>query len=114
MQAEKVISTMSAPMASALPVDLLVLAQSFPFPFTSTSTRDAQDMLRMRLAEFLPSLPDAWKMVETYYANSAWLFNPLPKEDFMSSMFAPLYGDEGTTALVMAVEPHALAVVFSE
>jgi len=105
---------------ATLPVDLILLSSTFPLSMstsaaatTSAALRDAQDAVRLRLGEHLPSLPEAWKLVDLYYKDAVWIFNPLPQEQFMANVFAPLYGDAGAKPVVMAIEPHALALVFS-
>ncbi|KAH7102397.1 hypothetical protein BKA62DRAFT_700239 [Auriculariales sp. MPI-PUGE-AT-0066] len=86
--------------ADVLPVDILLSATSFPVSPSSTSVlttptnlREAQDNLRLRIGEYLPTLPVAWKLVELYYTLGTTLFSPMPQENFMKMLFAPLYGD---------------------
>ncbi|KAH8832595.1 hypothetical protein DL96DRAFT_1416396, partial [Flagelloscypha sp. PMI_526] len=65
---------------------------------------------------FLPLRPRALDLIDLYYEHSTWFYDPLPRQDFMETIFAVLYPDEDNNLpnleLVEDGCPHILAVFF--
>ncbi|EJD44866.1 hypothetical protein AURDEDRAFT_166048 [Auricularia subglabra TFB-10046 SS5] len=92
--------------ACALPIDVFVLGCAFPM----TSIRDGREKVSLRLADWLPSVQQAWYLVEAYYRDAAWLYVPIPQVEFAETIFWRVYS--GTAPNVFEVTSHDLGVLF--
>lgn len=90
----------------ALPLEILLMANTFPL----TSVREMRHHIMNRLSDFLPPAPDAWTLAELYYKNATWLFNLVPKEEFVETIFSVVYA--GPTPSAAAIAPHDLGIMF--
>ncbi|KAF8575545.1 hypothetical protein K439DRAFT_1419688 [Ramaria rubella] len=88
-----------------LPQGLLHLSQAFPFGATSQDT----EVLRLIL-DYLPPITDAWPLVDIYYSNAAWIYEPCPRAQFEEEVFAHVYERAKDPESVL---PHRLALVFA-
>ena len=91
----------------ALPLEIILLANTFPL----TSIRELRDELLQKLSHFLPPASDAWSLVNIFYQNASWLFNIIPKEEFVETIFSNVYA--GTEPTATGVSPHDLGIMFS-
>ncbi|EJD41074.1 hypothetical protein AURDEDRAFT_186731 [Auricularia subglabra TFB-10046 SS5] len=90
----------------SLPLDILLLAGSFP----TTNIRDTRCQVAIELATWLPSAPQALKLVQAYYTHFAWLFNLIPEDEFSETIFNRVYA--GPVASVADITPHDLGLLF--
>ncbi|KZV85592.1 hypothetical protein EXIGLDRAFT_653952 [Exidia glandulosa HHB12029] len=90
----------------ALPLEILLMANTFPL----TSVREMRMNVMGRLSDFLPPAPDAWVLSELYYKNATWMFDLVPKEEFVETIFSVVYG--GDTPSATGVTPHDLGIMF--
>ncbi|KAF8514037.1 fungal-specific transcription factor domain-containing protein [Gautieria morchelliformis] len=88
-----------------LPTDVLHLSQAFPFGSSSPDT----PVLRLIL-DFLPPITDAWPLVDVYYANSSWIYEPCPRPQFEEEVFTHVYEHANDPE---GISPHRLALVFA-
>ncbi|KZV99214.1 hypothetical protein EXIGLDRAFT_725850 [Exidia glandulosa HHB12029] len=93
--------------ASSLPLDLLLLADAFPM----TSVQELKDDVYRRLADWLPPPSEAWMLIDTYYMNAAWMFNPIPKDEFVETIAKRVYPTPHDRASLADVTPHDAAVI---
>lgn len=83
------------------------MANTFPM----TSVREMRQHVMQRLSDFLPPPPDAWELSELYYKRATWLFNPIPREEFVETIFSVVYA--GDTPSAAGIAPHDLGIMFS-
>jgi hypothetical protein len=65
-----------------LPLEVLRISQAFPF---GSQFQDTQ--ITRRILDFLPPISDAWPLIDTYYANAAFMYVFLPVNVFISELF---------------------------
>ncbi|KAJ8516610.1 hypothetical protein ONZ45_g6088 [Pleurotus djamor] len=94
-----------APKVYCLPVEIIELMNAFPLGVR-------EDGFEKHL--FLPYIPQrerALELVELYYRHVAFLYYPVTRDDFMTNVMHPIYGQTGDISLEH-VHPHALALFF--
>ncbi|KAF8516816.1 hypothetical protein BU17DRAFT_67263 [Hysterangium stoloniferum] len=96
----------------ALPGKLQLVAHAFP---NGTQYRDSS--IVQTLLDFVPPSPELDDLVDVYYTNSAWMYEPCPRELFMKSLNHvlehiddPLNVSLNDLALVFAVLAHGVLV----
>ncbi|KIY70755.1 hypothetical protein CYLTODRAFT_419434 [Cylindrobasidium torrendii FP15055 ss-10] len=92
---------------SHLPSDIPWLAHVFPF--ASVATNNAEN-IRRTLIGFLPAETEASRLCQLYYQHAAWMYTPITHEDFLQTIFRPVYGQGSTDADILS--PHNLALLF--
>ncbi|KAG6815799.1 hypothetical protein H0H87_011243 [Tephrocybe sp. NHM501043] len=88
-----------------LPSEILNLMHAFPFGFKECPYNKSI---------FIPYLPHKSRAIElanVYYASVAWMYDPIPFNDFVESIVNPIYGSEGYPS-TDALHSHRLAVFF--
>ncbi|KZV89930.1 hypothetical protein EXIGLDRAFT_838173 [Exidia glandulosa HHB12029] len=93
--------------SSSLPFDLLLLADAFP----TTSVRERKEDVYRRLADWLPPPNEAWSLIDIFYTNAAWIFNPIPKDEFVETIARRVYATPDSRASLACVKPHDVAVM---
>lgn len=88
-----------------LPFEIVDLCNAYPF-----GLRDSQ-YTKFLFSPFLPSRERALQLMELYYRNAAWMFDPIVREDFVTNVLTPLYGHTGS-ANVNNIHSHRLSVFF--
>ncbi|KAG5715994.1 hypothetical protein E4T56_gene2317 [Termitomyces sp. T112] len=92
---------------SLQPTDLPWLSFAFPF---SPSTIKTATTLRGSIVSFLPRPNIARRVCDTYFRHAAWMYTPIPENDFLESVFRPIYDQDG--AFQSSVSAHSLAILF--
>lgn len=95
--------------ASSLPLDLILLADTLPF----TNVRELKDDIYCKLVDWLPVPGDAASLVDTYYTNAAWMFNPMPREELLETVLKHVYPAQNAGPTLSEIRPHDLAVLCS-
>ncbi|KZV86282.1 hypothetical protein EXIGLDRAFT_653392 [Exidia glandulosa HHB12029] len=93
---------------SSLPLDLLLLADAFPMSGVQALKNDVYQ----RLADWLPPPSEAWSLIDIYYTNAAWVFSPMPKDEFLETIARRVYASPHHRASLADVKPHDAAVLF--
>ncbi|KAG2157850.1 uncharacterized protein EDB93DRAFT_1078285 [Suillus bovinus] len=88
-----------------LPFEIIDLCNAYPF-----GLRDSQ-YTKFLFLPFLPSYERALHLMELYYRNVAWMFDPIVRDDFMTNILSPLYGHTGSPN-VDNIHSHRLSVFF--
>ncbi|KAG8902476.1 hypothetical protein FRB99_004448, partial [Tulasnella sp. 403] len=81
-------------------------AQALPFATLTSHVESVKIELRRCLPQ---QYHTACKLADSYFANAAWMYNPLHQGPFFRDVLQPLYDQSQTRP----VSSHALAVVFS-
>ncbi|KAF9478291.1 hypothetical protein BDN70DRAFT_880170 [Pholiota conissans] len=79
---------------------------SYAFPFTAPIGK-MQDNLWQGLLSKLPPMETARRLSAIYFKHAAWMYTPVPEEDFYETIFRPLYETDGFTESLKA---HKLSV----
>lgn len=82
-----------APVEDELPINILLLANQFPFNTVSAGST----YLLAQMRALLPPLKDAWHLCELYFNNAAWLYRPFSQPDFVREIITPIYEKGGTS-----------------
>lgn len=88
-----------------LPFEIVDLCNAYPF-----GLRDSQ-YTKFLFSPFLPSRERALQLMELYYRNAAWMFDPIVRDDFVTNILTPLYGHTGSPN-VNNIHSHRLSVFF--
>ncbi|OJA10707.1 hypothetical protein AZE42_01058 [Rhizopogon vesiculosus] len=88
-----------------LPFEMIDLCNAYPF-----GLRDSQ-YTKYLFLPFLPPRERALYLIELYYQNVAWMFDPIIRDDFMANILTPLYGHTGSPN-INNVHSHRLSVFF--
>ncbi|KAG8719634.1 hypothetical protein FRC08_002362 [Ceratobasidium sp. 394] len=86
-------------------VELQHLAQSFPF----SPIRGDEKEVKQQLRALLPTADKAWTLCEFYFMNATWLYNPIPRSQFIETIFNRMYR---TPTNVDACSAHQYSVMF--
>ncbi|EPQ56450.1 hypothetical protein GLOTRDRAFT_39370 [Gloeophyllum trabeum ATCC 11539] len=90
-----------------LPYELSELANAFPF-----GLRDCP-YTKQHFIPFLPKREQTMRLADLYYANAAWMYDPVVQDEFMCDILpAILFDGSGTAINVDALHPHRLSVFF--
>ncbi|PFH46879.1 hypothetical protein AMATHDRAFT_68883 [Amanita thiersii Skay4041] len=68
-----------------LPSEIIELMNAFPFGLKDCGYS------KMIFVPYLPPRERAIEILNIYFANVAWMYNPIPRHDFMASIFEPIY-----------------------
>ncbi|KAF7977118.1 hypothetical protein HWV62_4728 [Athelia sp. TMB] len=90
-----------------MPPEIVELADAFPMGLGNSSCRKS-DFVQFK---FLPSRKRALELIELYYHNVAWLYNPITRTDFTANIFDPIYGTNENPS-VDDVHAHRLSIFF--
>ncbi|RDB15770.1 putative transcriptional regulatory protein C1F7.11c [Hypsizygus marmoreus] len=93
---------------SPMPTDVPWLNYAFPFAPPVTKTAES---VRESIIRFLPQTGVARKICDTYFRHAAWMYTPIPENDFIETVFRPVYEQDAATYLGSAGS-HNLAVLF--
>ncbi|KAG1769517.1 hypothetical protein EV702DRAFT_1140943 [Suillus placidus] len=93
------------PKCLGLPFEIIDLCNAYPF-----GLRDSQ-YTKFLFLPFLPPRERALQLMELYYGNVAWMFDPIVRDDFMTNILTPLYGHTGSPN-VNNIHSHRLSVFF--
>ncbi|KAG2344031.1 hypothetical protein BDR05DRAFT_1019117 [Suillus weaverae] len=93
------------PKCLGLPFEIIDLCNAYPF-----GLRDSQ-YTKFLFLPFLPSRERALQLMELYYRNVAWMFDPIVRDDFVTNILTPLYGHTGSPN-VNNIHSHRLSVFF--
>ncbi|GJJ12435.1 hypothetical protein Clacol_006677 [Clathrus columnatus] len=88
-----------------LPPDILHLCQAFPF---GSCTQEVQ--LLQLILDFVPSKNEARTLVDIYFTNSAWMYEPCPRTQFDTEVFKHVYEHISDPEGIL---PHRLALFFA-
>lgn len=88
-----------------LPFEIVDLCNAYPF-----GLKDSQ-YTKFLFSPFLPSRERALQLMELYYRNAAWMFDPIVRDDFVTNILTPLYGHTGSPN-VNNIHSHRLSVFF--
>ncbi|KAI0078657.1 hypothetical protein K474DRAFT_862934 [Panus rudis PR-1116 ss-1] len=94
------------PKLLGFPDEIVRLVQAFPFGLPNASHEKVY---------FLPYIPPkdvALHLVDLYYDNASWQFNPVPRDEFDETIYNPLYTVVDQASLA-AIHPHQLSLFFS-
>ncbi|KAL5492320.1 hypothetical protein ACEPAI_3767 [Sanghuangporus weigelae] len=102
----------------ALPADMAWLSHAFPF--SPSLSQAAADDLRSTLLAALPDAPTARELTDIYFANGAWMYHPISKDQFDQLIFARVYPyataespiDTETDRDSGSFESHRLALLY--
>ncbi|CAE6470835.1 unnamed protein product [Rhizoctonia solani] len=86
-------------------VELQHLSQSFPF----TPIRGSEKDVKQQLRALLPTADKAWTICEFYFMHATWLYNPIPRSQFIETIFNRMYR---TPTNVDACSAHQYSVMF--
>ena len=64
---------------------------SHAFPFAPSLNQEAAEGLRATLLAALPDAPTARELSDIYFANAAWMYHPISKDQFDQLIFARVY-----------------------
>ncbi|GLB43428.1 putative fungal specific transcription factor [Lyophyllum shimeji] len=92
---------------SPQPADIPWLNFAFPF---GPSVNTASQNVRESIISFLPRASLARKICDTYFRHAAWMYTPIPENDFLETIFRPVYEQDGV--YLGSVSAHNLAVLF--
>lgn len=88
-----------------LPPDIEDLFNAFPFGF-----RDHKYTKGM-FVDHIPEYSLARELVELYFVNAGWMYEPVAPHDFQTNILQALY-DEGGTPTISTIHCHQLALFF--
>ncbi|CAE7233173.1 unnamed protein product [Rhizoctonia solani] len=99
------ISTSAGRPGFTVNIELQHLAQSFPF----TPVRGSEKDVKKQLRALLPTADKAWTICEFYFMHATWLYNPIPRSQFIETIFNRMYR---TPTNVDACSAHQYSVMF--
>ncbi|KAG1741151.1 hypothetical protein EDB19DRAFT_739063 [Suillus lakei] len=88
-----------------LPFEIIDLCNAYPF-----GLKDSQ-YTKFLFFSFIPPRERALQLMELYYRNVAWMFDPIVRDDFMTNILTPLYGHTGSPN-INSIHSHRLSVFF--
>ncbi|KIP05474.1 hypothetical protein PHLGIDRAFT_108161 [Phlebiopsis gigantea 11061_1 CR5-6] len=91
----------------ALPTDLPWLGYTFPF----ATVTDTKLEVRRSLFNALPNSEKASHLAAIYYRHCAWMYTPIPENEFYSTVFARIY-DQNIALDQDPIDSHRLAVLY--
>ncbi|KAL1700938.1 hypothetical protein EV121DRAFT_213170 [Schizophyllum commune] len=102
------------PSELCLPSEIVALVNAFPFGVKKTR------LTKAIFAPYIPTRERTLQLTDLYFKHLGWLYEPITRQDLMSSIIEPLYphtGDAanplgGDTVNVDAVSSHRLSVLF--
>ncbi|KAF8524452.1 fungal-specific transcription factor domain-containing protein [Gautieria morchelliformis] len=62
--------------------------------FTSRLPADQVVKMTTHLEGQLPERRKAWSLCETYFTHATWLYSCIPRKDFLSDIFSPIYNSD--------------------
>lgn len=83
-----------------LPFELVQLSNAFPFGLRSCPHDNTL------FVSYLPSHEKATHLVDLYYKNVAWMYDPVVRQDFLTTILNPLYGTPGFANLKYIHSDH--------
>ncbi|CEL61942.1 putative transcriptional regulatory protein C1F7,11c OS=Schizosaccharomyces pombe (strain 972 / ATCC 24843) GN=SPAC1F7.11c PE=4 SV=1 [Rhizoctonia solani AG-1 IB] len=86
-------------------IELQHLSQSFPF----TPIRGSEKEVKQQLRALLPTADKAWTICEFYFMHATWLYNPIPRSQFIETIFNRMYR---TPTNIDACSAHQYSVMF--
>ncbi|KAI0255861.1 fungal-specific transcription factor domain-containing protein, partial [Lactifluus subvellereus] len=89
-----------------VPREIAELVHAFPFGVCDRAHLIAD------FAEYIPSRERANELADLYYTNAAWLFDPVPRNDFEHAILEPLYSSPNGAISLVNFEAHRLSVFF--
>jgi hypothetical protein len=98
-------SVSTDPKYLGLPFEIIDLCNAYPF-----GLRGSQ-YTKFLFLPFLPPYERALELMELYYGNVAWMFDPIVRDDFMTNILTPLYGHTRSPN-VNNIHSHRLSVFF--
>lgn len=75
---------------------------------SSVETLPENELMLQQMVEMLPSKVDAWSLIECFYENFTWNYNPIPRTVLIRDFFTPTYDPNQPTPSV-----HHISVLFS-
>ncbi|KAI0048107.1 hypothetical protein FA95DRAFT_1518037 [Auriscalpium vulgare] len=94
------------PKRLGLPFEVLELVHSFPFGHYEHSYCTAL------FNPYLPSRERATQLAELYYANIAWMYDPIPRGDFERIILQSVYQTPDKHASLSSIHAHSVSVFF--
>lgn len=93
---------------SALPSDIPWISYTFPFSSSATLTPSS---VRASLIDMLPGLPEARRLAALYFRHAAWMYTPIPENEFYNSVLTRFYE---SSAMVDQdpTDSHRLAIMY--
>ncbi|KAG5637686.1 hypothetical protein H0H81_003602 [Sphagnurus paluster] len=80
------------------------------FPFASPANKSTEN-IRGSILPYLPqTLTAAKKICDIYFRHAAWMYTPISENDFLETIFRPMYEQNGIYQ--GSVSSHSLAVLF--
>ncbi|KAI0048133.1 hypothetical protein FA95DRAFT_1127130 [Auriscalpium vulgare] len=94
------------PKRLGLPAEIVKMVESFPLgayePMHGTALFDT----------YLPSRECAIQLADLFYANIAWMYDPIPRADFERVMLQPVYQTPDRLASLSSIHAHSVSVFF--
>ncbi|THU99159.1 hypothetical protein K435DRAFT_828264 [Dendrothele bispora CBS 962.96] len=94
------------PEENALPYELIELMNAFPFGLKDCSYN------KYLLIPYLPMQNRAMQLVDLYYKEVAWMYDPISRSDLTNTILGPIYHNDGMVSLD-GVHSHHIAAFFS-
>ncbi|KAI5894781.1 uncharacterized protein SCHCODRAFT_02617794 [Schizophyllum commune H4-8] len=102
------------PSELCLPSEIVALVNAFPFGVKKTR------LTKAIFAPYIPTRERTLQLTDLYFKHLGWLYEPITRQDLMSSIIDPLYPHTGNvanplgsdTVNVDAVSSHRLSVLF--
>ncbi|KIJ25665.1 hypothetical protein M422DRAFT_38534 [Sphaerobolus stellatus SS14] len=88
-----------------LPSDILHLSQAFPFGSSSFDFIAIQQLL-----DFVPPMEDGYNLVDIYFSNAAWMYQPCPRPQFDGEILKHVYENANDPK---SISPHRLSLFFA-
>ncbi|KDQ61622.1 hypothetical protein JAAARDRAFT_204099 [Jaapia argillacea MUCL 33604] len=101
-----------ATVRNLLPDEILILTGSFPIiPMIRTASNLEVDRLKS-LYWYLPDHNTAAHLRQVYYRHAAWMYDPIPVQDFNEQVFYHIYPLDGTSPVHEPLMGHRLSLMF--
>lgn len=88
-----------------LPPEIIELCNAYPFGFRENP------YTKYPFTPYIPAQERALHLTDLYYENMAWMHDPIPRSDFITSIINPLYGNLNFVNLDR-IHSHTLSVFF--
>ncbi|KZP02475.1 hypothetical protein FIBSPDRAFT_1055850 [Athelia psychrophila] len=89
-----------------MPADIVDLVDAFPMGLTDCRLNKSHFTDR----NFLPTRSRGYELVELYYRNVSWMYDPIIRSDFMATVFDPIYGSNELPS-VTHVHAHRMSIL---
>lgn len=89
-----------------MPADIVDLVDAFPMGLTDCPLNKSHFTDR----NFLPTRSRGFELVELYYRNISWMYDPIIRSDFMTTVFDPIYGSNELPS-VTHVHAHRMSIL---